>query len=255
MVYTYGPHAEYFKLDSTDRWHGVCVKVPSALAPDVASFTHMATIAFTSVRASNIELGDFVLVTGLGTIGNFAAQLAQLQGATVICTDVDDQRLEIAKNCGLLHVCNPTKVDLKAEIEKLAGEEGISTYIDASGATPVINASLPLVKLYGEVILLGSPRAPYQANLTDTFQKFHLLPHCLTMKGALEFSYPTHQDEFNKHSIERNAKIVMQLMVENKLKVKSLYSHKLNPAKAQEAYDGVRDKKNEFIGVVFDWTI
>lgn len=253
LVYTYGPHAHFFKYDETDRWHGVSVPLPKGLDPDLASFTHMATIAITALRTSSVELGDTVLVSGLGAIGNLASQLAQLQGAEVIATDINQKRIEIAKECGINHTINAELQNPEEEIKKV-NPMGASTYIDASGMSRVIEQNLDFVSLNGEVILLGSPRAPYETNITKTLQRFHLLPHCLKLKGALEFTYPTHQDEFSKHSIERNARIVLKLMHEGKLIIKPFYSHKLHPKNAAVAYEGLRNKTDEYIGVVFDWT-
>lgn len=65
------------------------------------SFTHMAGIAMTALRNSQIELGDHVLVAGQGVMGNFAAQLAQLQGANIIVTGISDARLGISNACGI----------------------------------------------------------------------------------------------------------------------------------------------------------
>ncbi len=253
MVYTYGPHKQYFKINARDRWHGVCVKIPDGLTGDTASFTHMATIAMTALRNAKIELGDHVAITGLGAIGNLAAQLAQLQGAYVYASDINEVRLDIAKKSGLETVINTAKKNFKEEIEKLTNGNGVSTLVDASGMPAVVEQSLELVSFYGEVILLGSPRAKYQANLTDTLQKIHLFPS-LTLKGALEFTFPTFEEEFIKHSIERNAKIVLRLLNEKKLNVEHIYTHKLSPTEAARAYEGLRDKKDEYIGVVFDWT-
>jgi 2-desacetyl-2-hydroxyethyl bacteriochlorophyllide A dehydrogenase len=254
-VYTYGTHSQKFRMEYGDRWHGVCVKLPEGIDPEKAAFTHMATIALTSIRNSRIELGDNVLVTGLGAIGNLAAQLAQLQGATVIATDIDDHRISLALQSGIKNVINSKSENLADKIAQITNGEGVSTYIDATGSSAVINQSIGLVQLYGEVILLGSPRAPYETNLTKTLQHFHLLPHCLTLKGALEFSFPTHRDEFVKHSIERNASIVMELIKNERLIISPIYSHKMSPADAQQGYDGLKTKPDEYIGVVFDWTI
>jgi len=124
---------------------------------------------------------------------------------------------------------------------------------DATGASAVITDTLKNVQAYGEVILLGSPRAPFQSDITKTLQNFHLFPS-LTLKGALEFTYPTHQNDFAKHSIERNAAIVLNLINEKKLKIEPVYSHMVLPANAQSAYDGLKNNPNEYIGVVFDWT-
>jgi len=254
IVYTYGPHASLFKLDLNDRWHGVCVKLPEGLAPDIASFTHMAGIAFTSVRKSEIEAGDYVAVSGLGAIGNLASQLAQIQGGFVMATDMNDQRIALAKQCGINNTCNIGNENLADYVNEFTEGDKISTWIDASGVPRAIEDALQYIKDYGEMILLGSPRAPYQTNLTNVLQYVHLLEKgSITMKGSLEFVYPTHQNEFNKHSIERSAKIIMKLINDQKLIIKPLYSHKLTPDKAQQAYEGLRDKPDEYIGVVFDW--
>jgi len=252
LVYTYGNHAEYYKLEYGERWHGVCVKLPEGINPEYAAFTHMATIALTAIRNSKIELGDYVLITGLGAIGNLAAQLAQLQGATVIATDIDAHRIELAQKSGINYCINSKNENLQERILEITNGQQVSTYIDATGASAVITDTLKNVQAYGEVILLGSPRAPFQSDVTKTLQNFHLFPS-LTLKGALEFTYPTHQNDFAKHSIERNAAIVLNLINENKLKIEPVYSHKVLPANAQSAYDGLKNNPNEYIGVVFDW--
>lgn len=253
LVYTYGSHSELFRFEYGDRWHGVCVKLPTGINQEYASFTHMATIAMTAIRNSSIQLGDFVLITGLGAIGNLASQLAQLQGATVIATDIDEHRITLAKQSGIRYAINSKMENLRDKIEEITNGALVSTYIDATGASAVINENLDNVQSFGEVILLGSPRAPFETNVTRTFQHFHLFPS-LTLKGALEFTYPTHHLDFVKHSIERNAAIVLNLINEEKLKIKPIYSHKLSPLEAQTAYDGLKTKPNEYIGVVFDWT-
>ncbi len=254
LVYTYSTHSQYFKLNTLDRWHGVCVKLPDGINQEYASFTHMAGIAMTALRNSQIELGDYVLVTGQGVIGNLAAQLAQLQGAIVMVSDINDTRLEIAKACGISNTINPIKENLKEVIEQFTHQKGVSTFIDASGSAQVINECADLVSSNGEIILLGSPRAPFETNLTKFLGHFHYIPFNHQLKGALEFTFPTHKDDFNKHSIERNAEIILKLILKDKLKIQPFYSHKLSPIHAQKAYEGLRDKSDEFMGVVLDWT-
>ncbi len=254
LVYTYGPHAEYFKIDTNDRWHGICVKIPDGSDPELAAFTHMAGIAITALRNSSVELGDYVLVTGLGAIGNIVAQLAQMQGATVIATDINDKRIEIAKQCGIGIQVNSMKENLSEIINELTQNKLVSTYIDASGSAKVVNESVNYVALNGETILLGSPRAKYETNLTTFLQHYHNLPWNHTIKGALEFTFPTHEDEFSKHSIERNARIILGLIDREELIIKPFYSHKIQPGEIQSAYDGLRHNPEKYIGVIIDWT-
>jgi len=253
MVFTFGPHAEYFKIDTGDRWHGICIPLPEGMDPELAAFAHMGGIAITALRKSRIELGDDVLVTGLGVIGNLAAQLAQLQGGRVMAADINGHRIALAMQCGINTVLNSASGDLKSFVDEQTGGHKVSTYIDASGMASVIEASMEILAQHGEVILLGSPREPHETNLTRFLQYYHNYPWYHTLKGALEFSYPTHQDEFSKHSIERNSKIIITLILEKKLLIKPIYSHKIKPSGIQAAYDGLREQPDEFVGVIIDW--
>lgn len=227
------------------------MKLPDNLDPDLATFTRMATIAMTSLRQSNIELGDYVLVSGLGLVGNFAAQLAQLQGAKVIAADIDESRLEIAKNCGIKKVVNASAKDYEKQIINMTKGKKVSTYIDATGLSNVISDNLSLVADNGEAILGGSPRAEYQTNVTDVFNHEHL--RGVKLKGALEWLYPTQPSGFVKHSQARNTEIVMELISEGELQVKPMYTHKMKPEDASKAYNGLKNKPEDYLGVVFNW--
>lgn len=253
MVYTFGSHQEVFKINTVDRWHGVCVKVPDGLDLDIAAFTHMGGIAMSSLRMSEIELGDYVAVSGMGTIGNLAAQFAQLQGANVIAIDINNSRLEIAKQCGLTNTINSKTENLGKAIDKLTNGKKVSCWIDATGVSAVVNDAVNHMAWNSELILLGSPRAGFETDITPFLRKIHLIEN-IRPKGALEFLLPTHANDFNKHSIERNSAIIMDLMKSGKLHVKPFYSHKLKPSEASSAYLGLRDNPDKFIGVVFDWT-
>jgi len=253
-VFTFGPHAEQFTIDTTNRWGGVCIPVPEGLALDQACFTRMASIAFTSIRKSSIELGDRVLVTGLGQVGNFAAQLASLQGATVIAVDLSARRRATALECGIAHVVDGSAPDWKEQVRSLAGSRGLTTHIEATGLASVAAEGSSLLGLNGESILLGSPRAPHQVNLTEYLQRIHLPPF-VEVKGSLEWTFPTFPTEFSKHSVVRNSEILMELIASGRLKVAPLYTHKLSPSAAPEAYAGLRERKDEYVGVVFDWSL
>lgn len=121
VVLTHGPHAGYFKIDTTDRYTGTCIKLPAGLAPELAALARMASIAMTSLRVAHIELGDQVLVAGLGLVGNLAAQLAGLQGGTVIGIDLNEKRRALAQACGLAHTVDPARPDWKDVVRDITG--------------------------------------------------------------------------------------------------------------------------------------
>jgi len=253
LVFTHGPHAEYFKIDTTDRYTGTCLKLPAGIPPDRALFTRMASIAITSIRVSHIEVGDFVLVTGLGQVGNLAAQLAILQGAQVAGVDLSAHRCACARACGIASTLHAQGSDWMDQVRRLSGNRGVTTAIEATGLSATITQLLPLMAPFGEIILLGTPRSPYETNATEIFSHVHLPPF-VELRGALEWRFPTFKDGFSKHSVERNSEIILELIASERIRVAPLCTHKLPPEMAAEAYAGLREKKDEYLGVVFDWT-
>ncbi|SDL54076.1 2-desacetyl-2-hydroxyethyl bacteriochlorophyllide A dehydrogenase [Paenibacillus sp. OK060] len=250
-VFHYGQHAEY-QVVSTDH---VFIKVPEHMDLKWVPFTRMATVAFTSVRVSNIELGDVVGVTGLGLVGNLAAQLARLQGATVIGVDLSPERIRTAQTCGVDYTLHGGEDKVKEKIHALTNGAGVSTHIEATGVPSVGVQSLEWIGKLGEIIFLGSPRGEYNTDVTDILNYCHLYGRgCITFKGAHEWRFPVEPNEFVKHSLVRNSNIVFELMLKNKLHIEPLISHVMKPDQAQEAYEGLRLNKDQYNGVLFDWS-
>jgi 2-desacetyl-2-hydroxyethyl bacteriochlorophyllide A dehydrogenase len=249
-VFTHSNHAS----------HAMCrvltVKVPEGLDPFHAVFVRMASVAMTALRVSSAELGDKVAVVGMGLVGNLAAQLFLLAGCDVMGIDLVEKRLQVARKCGIEMVLNPNEADPVETIRRWTEGRGCEVAVEASGNPQAALLAAELTGRKGEVILLGSPRKPLQANVTDLLRKIHLWQQgCVTFKGAHEWRYPVRDEAlgFIKHSIERNTKILLRLIADGKLKVGPLLTHVLPPNRCTEAYEGLRKKPEEYIGVVFDW--
>jgi len=249
-VFHYGNHCEYQTVEVRD----VVLKVPDGLDLKWVPFTRMATVAMTSLRVSAIELGDKVSVTGLGLVGNLAAQLASLQGATVIGVDLSKERLRTARQCGVAYTLEAGN-GVKEEIMEITDGLGVSSHIEATGVPRVAVDSLEYIGSQGELILLGSPRGIYQTDVTDVLNYCHLANRgSVTFKGAHEWRYPTEPDRFVKHSLVRNSLVVFELMQRQKLQIDPLISHIIEPEQAPEAYEGLRINKDKYNGVLFDWS-
>lgn len=250
IVFTYGPHASHAMA------RVLTIKLPEGLEPERAVFARMANVSITALRVARPELGDRVAVIGMGLVGNLAAQLCLLSGCEVMAIDRVGERLERARECGINHLVNASEVDPAEAVREWTGGKGCELVIEASGTPQGALLAAELAGKLGEVVLLGSPRDPLQANVTELLQRIHLWGYgCLTFKGAHEWRYPVKEDPngFFKHSIERNARIVLRLIAEGRLKVDPLLTHLLPPERCAEAYEGLRERPSEFLGVVFDW--
>jgi threonine dehydrogenase-like Zn-dependent dehydrogenase len=245
----------------------IAVKVPDGLNPFKAVFARMANVSITALRVSDAELGDTVSVIGLGVVGNLAAQLFQLAGCCVIGIDRLPKRLEVARACGIEQLINASVADPVQTVRDWTDGKGCEVVVEATGNPQAALLAPQLAAKYGEVILLGSPFGRrWETNVTELLERIHLSGHgCITFKGAHEWRYPVRETRtdilpiernafFYKHSVERNARINLRLIAEGKLKVEPLLTHRMRPEQCADAYAGLRDRPDEFVGVVFDWT-
>ena len=254
VVYTWGGHKQYNRINLARR-ESICIHVPDGIALPLVPFTRMITIALTALRVSDIEVGDFVAVIGLGLVGNFSAQLARLQGGSVIGMDHNPGRVALAADCGIKNAIVMENPSVAGRVDEITNRRGVTTLIEASGKPGALLDGLPLVGRYGEVILVGIVRGAHQTNLTHLLDFIHLDPlGNVTFKGAHEWRYPVARDPFVKHSIERNSEIAMDLIRAGELRVAPLVTHRMSPHEASSAYQGLKNTRNEFVGVVFDWT-
>ncbi len=251
VVLHYGGHQSCNRRKRGD----FLLPVPPGIDGKVAAMTRLATVAFTSIRVSGIEAGDFVVVAGLGPVGNLAAQLAQIQGGRVIGVDVSAGRIDLARKCGIEQTIDASQEDAAERIAELTGGAGAASVIDATGNPRAIVAELDWVAKQGELILLGTPRGEVRGDLTELLSRVHLWPHgCVTLKGAHEWRYPVMHDPNAKHSLERNSRVAWWLQQTGRLRMHQLITHVVSPDDAPAVYDGLRTRKDEYLGVVFDWS-
>jgi len=225
--------------------------VPSGVDPQHVLLLRMAGVAITAMRTATFELGEWVVVVGLGLVGNFAAQLLGLRGANVLGTDLSEKRLTLAQMCGVRWVVNPANEDAVETVKQLTDGEGAHCVIDAIGNPNLVLDIMALARKNSELVLLGSPRGRSKIDGSDVLSQCHL--RGVTIKGALEWLYPRFPSGDGRPSIQENYELLLDLLQMDKLKVDGLITHVLPPEEAQSGYEGLRDKKDEYLGVVFKW--
>jgi len=251
MVFCYGNHSQYQILPVSSPWN-ITIHIPAGLDLKYAPFARMASIAATAIRVSDIEWGDVVAVTGQGLVGNMAMQLARIQGAIVVAIDIVDSRLEIAKKCGSDYILNSTKQNIPEEILRLTGESA-ATLIEATGVPAVIIQAIHWVKKNGEMIMLGTPRGEYKTDVTHFLNITQQSDTNVALKGAHEWRYPVMQTPFCKHSLERNTKLIFNMILKGKLVINELLTCINSPVDCQQVYDNLKNDKNRYMAMLFDW--
>ena len=89
------------------------------LSFDQAAFIEPITVCLHPILRLDNLLGKDVVVTGAGTIGLLAIQIFKSMGCReIIASDISDGKLELAKQMGATHVCNPIREPLEAVCER-----------------------------------------------------------------------------------------------------------------------------------------
>lgn len=108
------------------------VPIPESVPFEHACFATLGSIALNSVRIAQLGLGETVAVLGLGLVGQLIAQLARLQGATVIAVDLKEDRIQLARETGADYAF--TANGLLEHISSITGGRGVDCVIVAAAA-------------------------------------------------------------------------------------------------------------------------
>ena len=247
-VFSFARHASHHHA----AVNGVVVAVPEEIDSHAAAASWLAGIALTSVQASDVSLNDWVAVFGLGLVGNLAAQLFKLSGARVIGIDPVAFRRRLAREVGIEHTVGGSNEEVGSQIRELCGPEGAGITVEAVGHSRVAEQAAELTAPYGELILLGTQRADYQADLTHLMRQIHW--KWLDVKGAQVWRIPLRPVRGVKHSSYRNALLVLDLIKSGRLEIEKLISHRMRPTEIGHAYELLLHGKGECSGIAVDWT-
>jgi 2-desacetyl-2-hydroxyethyl bacteriochlorophyllide A dehydrogenase len=251
-VFCFGKHASLQRYEVTHSIpFGGALPLDENLSPIQAIMARMAMIGIAGPQVTEFENGDTVAVFGLGLVGNTAAQLYQHGGAKVIGLDVISERCAVAKSTGIETVLDVKLGDQVDAILDLTNGRGVDVAVDAVGQSAVIEACVQVCAPHGQVILLGSPRKAYETNVTKMLRTMH--HRWIVMRGALEWRLPTYPVLGSKHSIASNLQLILDLIQNGRLHVEPLVTHVIKPSQLLEAYHGLLDQKEIYLGVVVDW--
>jgi S-(hydroxymethyl)mycothiol dehydrogenase len=140
---------------------GQCTKVDPQTPAAVAGLLGCGVMAGlgAALNTGNVGRGDSVAVFGCGGVGDAAIAGASLAGATtIIGVDVDDRKLQWAREFGATHTVNSRQTEPVAEIRALTGGNGVDVAIEAVGLPEVYRQAFYARDLAGTVVLVGVPR-------------------------------------------------------------------------------------------------
>jgi S-(hydroxymethyl)mycothiol dehydrogenase len=153
---------------------GQCTKVDPRIKPEVAGLLGCGVMAGlgAALNTGQVGRGDSVAVIGCGGVGNGAVLGASLARArSIIAVDVDDRKLEWARQFGATHVINSKDMDPVAGVQSLTGGNGADVVIEAVGRPETYRQAFYARDLAGTVVLVGvpTPEMKLELPLLDVF--------------------------------------------------------------------------------------
>ncbi|MEQ3237975.1 NAD(P)-dependent alcohol dehydrogenase [Bacteroides cellulosilyticus] len=134
----------------------LCYKLPDNMSTRVGALIEPLSTCMYSARLSEVTVGDTVVILGAGCIGLLIMMCCKARGASkVIICDLENIRLEKAKELGADYTINSREADVLAEVERLTNGRGADIVIEAAGNKITIAQTPFLVRQGGLILLVG----------------------------------------------------------------------------------------------------
>lgn len=204
--------------------------LPSGVDPVVGVFSRIGAISLNAVLDANVHLGEYVAVFGQGVPGLIAAQLARLNGGTVIAVDGIRRRLELAAELGAAHVIDFNDKSPAEEIKGLTEGRGADVCIEISGSYPALHEAIRSTAYNSEVVSAGFFQgAGAGLFLGEEFHHNRIQVVCSQISGL-------NPSLDHRWSVERLEKTVMSLAANGRISLEPLVTHVFEADEADKAF-------------------
>lgn len=147
-----GGFAEFMKYPYGSIIH----KVPKSIPGDVAVMIEPLSCAIHAVQRAGIELGDVVVIAGMGPLGLSMLQVARMKSPKkLIALDTREERLRVAEHLGADLVINVLEADSVKIVKELTGGYGCDVYIEATGYPSAVPQGLNMLRKLGRMVVFG----------------------------------------------------------------------------------------------------
>jgi propanol-preferring alcohol dehydrogenase len=129
----------------------------SGVDPESAtSLACSALTAYNAIKKANANSPEFLVIIGAGGLGLMGVQIAHaITNAKIICVDLDDKKLETAKEMGADFVISSKDTETSQKIISICNEKGADSVVDFVNAPPTAKLGISVLRKRGNLILVG----------------------------------------------------------------------------------------------------
>lgn len=226
LIYASVDHVERFKIQE----NGLLLKLPDDVEPSEAALFGISGVAMHCCRRVDPRIGERVLIVGQGCIGMFAAQIAYAMGARVSVCDIEESRLEKARELGIAEQVINTSDD---GWEKQIGNGVYDAVMDFAGVPDMVTPMVQACNTRGRLLLVaGRFDVNYTFNVGQ-FKEISIL-HC---------------SHFTRDDLDNLCRFLRQ----GSIRISPLIRHKVPLDDVPQIYRWLRDEPMRLLGTVFEW--
>lgn len=248
----YASHAEVISVP-----RNLCVRLPDRLSFEEGAFGTVGAIALQGVRLAEPTLGESVVVIGLGLVGQLTVQLLKANGCRVFGVDIDEARIQLARDSGADDGCVPA--DSREKVMVWSRGRGVDACIiaAATASNEPIELAGEISRLKGRVVAVGMVGMNVPRNIY--YQRE------LTLKVSLSYGPGRHDPGYEERGHDypvayvrwtegRNIEAFLDLLAAGRIDVKPLITHRFSIDDARSAYQLIsRSTDEKYLAVVLTY--
>lgn len=240
VVFCMGAHQSWVRRPAAGCW-----KVPPGVEPGDAALSRLAGVSWSTVSTTAARPPARVAVTGLGIVGNLAAQILAASGYQVLACDPVAERREHLADTDIELVER-----LPLEDSPWAGETEL--VVECSGHEAAALDACKLVRRGGEVVLVGVPWE--KRTELPAFDLLHaVFHHYVNLRSGWEWEVPIEPQPFRHGAIRDNIIAAMRWFGDGRLSSARI-AKRVNPADCDAVYRDLSERGPGPLTAIFDWT-
>lgn len=224
-------------------------RIPDEISFEQATFSGLAQTAMQGVRKCGIELGETVVVLGLGIVGQLTLQFARANGAVpAIGFDRIEKRLEIARACGADYALNNADTAI-SKLLASAGQNSPNVVLDSTGFPSALAEACACAANYARVCLVGCPRG------VTEFDFYHLVQlKSIRLIGAhAVFSVPAKASYPQFWTFTDDIACFFRLLKRKDIRLEPLVSDRISWRDTLSAYEALLGWNKDSLAVIINW--
>jgi predicted dehydrogenase/threonine dehydrogenase-like Zn-dependent dehydrogenase len=232
----------------------LCCPVPEGVDVVSASFTTLGAIALQGFRQADVRLGERVAVVGLGLVGQLTARIARAAGCEVMGIDLEEWRVEAARQAGALDVAR-RRGDVGAADHD--SWDAVLVTAAAPNSNDPVSLAVELARDRGTIVVVG--------DVGLELDRRPLYAKELELRLARSYGPGRYDVEYEQRGLDyplpyvrwterRNMSEFLRLLADGSVAVADLVTHRFPIEHAEGAFAVLTDGEQRAQAVVIDYS-